>query len=61
LRTAAETVGKLPAIVDKAEQALDEYETEKRSSSARNRRLMIVSGFWLLAIVGVLLIWRLIG
>ena len=44
-----------------AEQALDEYETEKRSSSARNRRLMIVSGFWLLAIVGVLLIWRLIG
>lgn len=61
LRTAAETVGKLPAILDKTGQALDDYEAEKRSASARNRRLMIVSGFWLLAVVGILLIWRLVG
>jgi ubiquinone biosynthesis protein len=61
LRTAADTVGKLPAIVDKAEAALDDYEAEKRSSAARSRRTMIVLGFWLLVVVAVLLIWRLIG
>ena len=59
LRTAAETVSRLPAIVDKAEQALDDYDAEKDSSSARNRRRMIIGGFWLLVVVAVLLIWRL--
>jgi ubiquinone biosynthesis protein len=61
LRTAADTVGRLPAIVEKAEAALDDYEAEKRSAAARNRRTMAVAGFWLLAVVAVLLIWRLIG
>lgn len=61
LRTAADTVSKLPDIVDKAGAALDDYEEEKRSSAARNRRLMLVSGFWLLVVVGLLLIWRLVG
>jgi ubiquinone biosynthesis protein len=61
LRVAADTVGKLPAIVDKAEAALDDYEADKRSSAARNRRTMLVAGFWLLAVVAILLIWRLIG
>jgi ubiquinone biosynthesis protein len=61
LRTAAETVGRLPAIVDKAEAALDDYELEKRSATRRNGRRMIVIGFWLLIIVAVLVIWRLIG
>jgi ubiquinone biosynthesis protein len=61
LRTAADTVGKLPDIVTKAEAALDDYEAEKRSSAARNRRLMMAAGFWLLAIVALLLIWRLVG
>jgi ubiquinone biosynthesis protein len=61
LRVAADTVSKLPDLVGKAEAALDDYETEKRSSSARNRRLMIIAGFWILVVAGVLLIWRLIG
>lgn len=61
LRTAADTVRKLPDLVGKAEAALSDYESEKQSSSARNRRLMIVAGFWILVVVGVLLIWRLIS
>jgi ubiquinone biosynthesis protein len=61
LRLAADTVGRLPAIVKKAEAALDDYEAEKRSRSRRNGRLMIVIGFWLLVAVALLVIWRLIG
>jgi ubiquinone biosynthesis protein len=61
LRLAADTVGRLPAIVKKAEAALDDYEAEKRSRSRRTGRLMIVIGFWLLVAVALLVIWRLIG
>lgn len=61
LRAAATTVGRLPAIVQKAEAALDDYEAEKRSRVRRNGRLMTVAGFWLLAAVAILLIWRLLG
>ena len=61
LRLAADTVSRLPAIAAKAEAALDDYEAEKHSPRRRNGRWMAVAAFWLLAIVAVLLIWRLAG
>jgi ubiquinone biosynthesis protein len=61
LRVAADTIGKLPSIVDKAEAALDDYEADRASTRRRNSRLMIIAGFWVLIVLGVLLIWRLIG
>ena len=60
--TAVDTaVGRLPAIIDKAEAALDDYDADKRSPKRRFNRFMVVAGFWLLAIVCALLIWRLWG
>jgi ubiquinone biosynthesis protein len=61
LRIAADTIGRLPAIFDKAEAALDDYELEKRSAARRNRRRMIITSFWLFVIVAILLVIRLIG
>ncbi len=61
LRTAADTVGRLPSIVGKAEAALDDYEAEKQSAARRNGRRMTIIGFWLLVALAVLLIWRLVG
>lgn len=61
LRTAADTVSRLPAIISKAEAALDDYEAEKRSARRRNGRTMMVVAFWLLVVLVLLLIWRLLG
>jgi ubiquinone biosynthesis protein len=61
LRTAADTVSRLPGIVEKAQSALDDYETEKRSPRHRTHRAMTIAAFWLLALVAILLIWRLAG
>ncbi|HHY48375.1 MAG TPA: 2-polyprenylphenol 6-hydroxylase [Alphaproteobacteria bacterium] len=61
LRTAADAVGKLPAIIDKAGKALDDYEAERLSSRRRNGRMMLVAAFWLLVVLALLLIWRLLG
>src|SRR5690606_26415961 len=57
LRAAGEAVSKLPAIIDKAGKALDEYEADRLSSRRRNGRMMIVAAFWLLVILALLLIW----
>ncbi len=56
--TAVETLGRLPAIVDKAEVALNDYDREKRSPARRFTRFMWVAGFWLMAIALVLFIAR---
>ena len=61
LTTAAEAVSRLPAIIAKAEAALDDYDAEKRSPKRGFNRFMVLAGFWLLVIVTVLLIWRLVG
>ena len=59
--TAVETLGRLPAIVDKAEVALDDYDRQKRSPATRFNRFMWVATFWLVAIALVAFIARLIG
>lgn len=61
LMAAADAVGRLPAIVAKAEAALDDYDADKRSPKRNFNRFMVVAGFWLLAVVCLLLIWRLWG
>ncbi len=61
LTIAAEAVSRLPSIIAKAEAALDDYDADKRSPKRSFNRFMVVAGFWLLAIVCALLIWRLWG
>ena len=58
LRTAADTVARLPAIAQKAEAALDDYEAEKRSPRRRNGRMMALAAFWLLVVIAGLLLFR---
>jgi len=58
--TAVETLGRLPAIVDKAEVALDDYDRQKRAPSTRFSRFMWVATFWLVAIALVTFIVKLI-
>lgn len=58
--TAVETLARLPAIVDKAEVALDDYDRQKRSPATRLNRFMWVAGFWLAAITLVVLIIKLV-
>lgn len=58
--TAVETLGRLPAIVDKAEVALDDYDRQKRSPSTRFNRFMWVATFWLVALALVAFIVKLI-
>lgn len=52
-------LGKLPAIVDKAEAALDDYHRDKRSPARRFNRFMLVAGFWILAVAFIAFLWRL--
>jgi ubiquinone biosynthesis protein len=58
--TAVETLARLPAIVDKAEVALDDYDRQKNSPATRLNRFMWVAGFWLAAITLVVLIIKLV-
>lgn len=56
LRAAAGTVARLPAIVAKAEAALDDYEAEKRAAPRRRFRLVVTAaGLVLLALATFLL------
>jgi len=55
------TLGRLPAIVSKAETALDDYERDKNSPDRKFNRFMLVSGFWLAAAVLLVALWRLLG
>lgn len=61
LGIAAEAISRLPAIIGKAEAALDDYNADKHSPRRGFNRFMTVAGFWLLALVSLLLIWRLVG
>ena len=58
---AGAAVARLPAIIAKAEAALDDYDADKRSPRRRFNRFMVVAGFWLLVLVSLMLIWRLVG
>jgi ubiquinone biosynthesis protein len=59
--TAVATLGRLPAIVDKAEQALSDYERDKHDPRHRFNRVMILAGFWLGMAVLLAALWRLLG
>lgn len=59
--TVVTTLGRLPAIVTKAETALDDYERDKRSPDRKFNRFMLVAGFWLAAAVLLVALWRLLG
>ncbi len=58
--TAVETMGRLPAIIDKAEIALDDYDRQKRSPATRFNRFMWVATFWLGAAVLIALTLKLL-
>lgn len=58
---AAEATSRLPAIISKAEAALDDYDAEKHSPRRGFNRFMVVTSFWLLVVAGLLLIWRLVA
>ena len=58
---AVTSMGRLPAILDKAEAALDDYERDKHAPGRRFTGFMMVAGFWLAAIALVAIIWRLLS
>jgi len=59
--TAVDTLGRLPAIVEKAEVALDDYDRQKRSPATRFNRFMWVATFWLVAAALIAFIIRLLA
>lgn len=59
--TAVTTLGRLPALVGKAEAALEDYERDKNAPSRRFNRFMILTGFWLGLVVLLVALWRLLG
>lgn len=46
LRTAANTVSRLPSLVTRAEAALADYEAERREAPRRQRRMILAVAFW---------------
>ena len=56
---AVTALGRLPAIIDKAEAALDDYDRDRRSPTRRFNRFMLVAGFWILAVAFIAFLWRL--
>ncbi len=59
--TAVATLGRLPALVGKAEAALEDYEREKNAPARRFNRFMILTGFWVGLAVLLVALWRLLG
>ncbi len=59
--TTVAMLGRMPAIVTKAEAALDDYERDKNSPDRKFNRFMLVAGFWLGAAVLLVALWRLLG
>ena len=59
--TAVATLGRLPAIMSKAEAALEDYERDKNGPDRRFNRFMILTGFWLGLVVLLVALWRLLG
>jgi len=56
---AMETVAKLPGLVNRAEAALDDYDTDRRSPARRNAQRMFVAGFWVLVVIALSLVYAL--
>jgi ubiquinone biosynthesis protein len=56
---ALETIGKLPGLVTRAEAALDDYDSEKRSPDRRRTRRMVSIAFWVLIVIAAALVVRL--
>jgi ubiquinone biosynthesis protein len=54
LRTGASAVGRLPAILSKAEAALDDFHAERIKPRS-------VWWMWLVALVGVVVLWRILS
>jgi ubiquinone biosynthesis protein len=59
LGVAADTVGKLPGLINRAEAALDDYDADKRSPRHRSTRAMMVVGFWAILMIAAVLVVRL--
>lgn len=55
------TFARLPAIVTKAEAALDDYERDKNAPGRKFNRFMMIAGFWLAVVVLLVGLWRLLG
>ncbi len=60
LRAAADTVRRLPHLVDRADAALTDYELERHGGEARTTRRLLFAGFWLAVITCIVLLWRLL-
>ncbi|WP_423065519.1 2-polyprenylphenol 6-hydroxylase [Devosia sp. CN2-171] len=58
---AVATLGRFPAIMSKAEAALEDYERDKNAPDRRFNRFMILTGFWLGLVVLLVTLWRLLG
>jgi len=55
-RRAIDTVGKLPGLVARAEAALDDYDSEKKSPQHRRTARLLLVAVWILAVIAVALV-----
>jgi ubiquinone biosynthesis protein len=55
-RRAIDTVGKLPGLVSRAEAALDDYDSERKSPQHRRTARLLLVAVWILAIIAVALV-----
>jgi ubiquinone biosynthesis protein len=60
MTTLVETVKRLPGLVARAETALDDYDAEKAARRPWISRDMVLIAWWVVVLMGLLLIWRLI-
>lgn len=61
LTRGAEAMGRLPALIDKAEAALDLWRAGATPQERRFDRFARVAGFWMLVVAFLVLVWRLIA
>ena len=54
VRNGANAIGRLPAIIEKAEAALDDFHAERKKPRS-------VWWLWLIVVVGVLVLWRILA
>ena len=53
-------MGRLPALIDKAEAALDTWRAGASVSERRFDRFAKIAGFWMLLVAFLALFWRLL-
>ncbi|MEO6015261.1 MAG: 2-polyprenylphenol 6-hydroxylase [Devosia sp.] len=56
---AMDTLGRLPGLMTRAEAALDDYDTDRRSPQQKTMRVMFVAAFWILVVIAAALVARL--